>query len=451
MRFALGLSVLAGGCGGGKTPAATSKKVAERDAGYVSGSEPYDAEVPQPRKDAGTASIPAGEPEPGLTGGCAVDSNKIYTVAERTEPFLSTPLAVDPQESRFVVPYVNTGSCVDAVRLATLEGAATSGAPTTATAMDECMLVREAAVTAIGGHWLVATTDNREPPYDVWLTPYDASTGEAGETHRISQSARVESALAITSLSGGEAALLAYADEDLREGQGLYVRLADTTGNPSADPVKIDSSSSLYFTSLSLRPLGKGAGLVYVRYSLDYTTSEIMFVALGPNGQPLREAWRLAGNAGPSPSVDLATDSEGGGIVFARAEASTGRQIWFQQIDTDGLAALQRSGAARAPALRIVGAERRGIDVSVTKLRTTFILGYRELPQGNATRAALRAYFLDRYGAVVGSSDVSLTSIGGGRTALQSSEDGRVVLAWNELGENGGSSLKVVRVPCVGN
>jgi hypothetical protein len=149
--------------------------------------------------------------------------------------------------------------------------------------------------------------------------------------------------------------------------------------------------------------------------------------------------------------VDLATDSEGGGIVFARAEASTGRQIWFQQIDTDGLAALQRSGAARAPALRIVGAERRGIDVSVTKLRTTFILGYRELPQGNATRAALRAYFLDRYGAVVGSSDVSLTSIGGGRTALQSSEDGRVVLAWNELGENGGSSLKVVRVPCVGN
>jgi hypothetical protein len=87
----------------------------------------------------------------------------------------------------------------------------------------------------------------------------------------------------------------------------------------------------------------------------------------------------------------------------------------------------------------------------VTKLRTTFILAYRELPQTNATRAALRAYFLDRYGAIVGSSDVSLTSIGGGRTALQSSEDGRVVLAWNELGENGGSSLKVVRVPCVGN
>ena len=47
---------------------------------------------------------------------------------------------------------------------------------------------------------------------------------------------------------------------------------------------------------------------------------------------------------------------------------------------------------------------------------------------------------------MVGSSDVSFTSSGGGRTNVQSSSDGRVVLAWNELTETG-SALKVVGMP----
>jgi hypothetical protein len=33
---------------------------------------------------------------------------------------------------------------------------------------------------------------------------------------------------------------------------------------------------------------------------------------------------------------------------------------------------------------------------------------------------------------------------------VQSSSDGRVVLAWNELNATG-SALKMVRMPCVGN
>jgi hypothetical protein len=136
--------------------------------------------------------------------------------------------------------------------------------------------------------------------------------------------------------------------------------------------------------------------------------------------------------------------------VYARAEATTGRQIWFQLIDTDGQAALLRDGKSRSPAQRIVNSPQRGIDVSVAKLRATFVVGYRSLPLTADARAALRAYFLDRNGLVVGSSDVSYTSSGGGRTNVQSSSDGRVVLAWNELNATG-SALKVVRVPCVGN
>jgi hypothetical protein len=244
---------------------------------------------------------------------------------------------------------------------------------------------------------------------------------------------------------------LAYADEDLNAGQALYIRPIDNLGKPSADAVKLDESTELYYTNLTLKPLGKGAALVYVRYSLDYKTSDIVFVVLDAQGKPIRDAWVLTRNAGPSPSVDLTVDADGGGIVYARAEASTGRQIWFQQIDATGQAALLRTGNTRSPAQRIVNSPQRGVDVSITKLRASFVLTYRALPQNDGTRAILRAYFLDRNGAVVGSSDLSYTSQGGGRTRVQSAGDGRVVLAWSEISDEGGSALKVVRLPCVGN
>jgi hypothetical protein len=452
LRFwALGVCLFVAACGSDKPPSSPPGIVPDLDAGEQTGTEPYDGEVPLPRKDSGTVAIPPGEPELGLSGQCAVDSNKIYTVAERAQPFTSTPLAVDPENSRFIIPFVDTGECLDTVHMATLAGAATGGEPTNNSAIETCALVREAAATALSDRWLVASTDNREAPYDIWLTPYEAESGAVAEAQRVSQSSQVETALALTTLSSGDSALLSYADEDLSAGQALYVRPLDNLGKPTADAVKIAESTELYYTNLTLKPLGEGAALVYVRYSLDYTTSDIVFVALDAQGKPIREAWVLTRNAGPSPSVDLTVDRDGGGIVYARGESSSGRQIWFQQIDASGQAALLRTGTTRAPAQRIVNSPQRGIDVSITKLRASFVLTYRALPQTDATRAILRAYFLDRNGAIVGSSDVSYTSPGGGRTSVQSAGDGRVVLAWNEISDTGGSSLKVVRLPCVGN
>lgn len=449
-RWVVGLGLLVAACGDDENKPATipTNQPDAGDAGYQNGSEPYDGAVPLPRQDSGTVAIPPGEPERGLTGACAIDSNKIYTVAQRDQPFLSTPLAVDPINSRFVMPFVASGDCLDSVHMATLVGAATGGEPTDSTAFEPCARVREAAATALSDRWLIATTDNREAPYDVWLTPYDAKSGTVATAQRISQSSRVENALALTTL--GDGALLAYADEEPEVGQALYVQPVDNLGKPTADAVTIEESTDLYFSNLTIKPLGQGAALVYVRYSLDFTTSDIVFVALDAQGQPVREAWVLTRSAGPSPSVDLTVDSEGGGIVYARAEASIGRQIWFQQIDATGQAALLRTGTTRAPAQRIVNSPARGIDVSIAKLRASFVMVYRALPQTDGGRAVLRAYFLDRFGLVVGSSDVSYTSAGSGRTSVQSAGDGRVVVAWNELNEDG-SAQKVARLPCVGN
>jgi hypothetical protein len=450
--WALTLGLFCASCSGDDArPSPPSTGDPDLDAGDINGSEPYDGEVPLPREDSGPSQIPPGEPEKGLTGQCAVDSNKIYTVAMRAQPFTSTPLAVDSTNSRFILPFVETGECLDSVHMATLAGAAAGGEPEDNMAIKTCALVREAAATALKNRWLIATTDNREAPYDVWVTPYEAETNRVATAQRISETTTVETALALTTLKSGDKALLAYGDEDLNAGQALYVRPLDNLGKPSGDLVKIESSPELYYTNLSLKPLGEGAALVYVRYSLDYTTSDIVLVALDAAGKPLRDPWVLTGNAGLSPSVDLTVDSDGGGVVYARGESAIGRQIWFQQIDATGQAALLRTGNTRAPALRIVNAPARGIDVSIAKLRASYVITYRALPQTDGGRALLRVYFLDRNGAIVGSSDVSYTSTSGGRTSLQSAGDGRVVVAWNEQNSDGENLLKVARLPCVGN
>ena len=451
--WAAGLSALAlAACGGAKQNN-PPKTVSNKDAGEISGSEPYDGSVPLPRQDAGAQTIPPGKPETGLSGNCAVDSNKIYTVAEREQPFTNTPLAVDRDNSRFMMPFVATGDCLDTVHMASLMGAATGGKPADSVALETCALVKYTAATALRDRWLVADTDNREAPYDVWVTPYQESTGLTLDSQRATEDSQIETALALSTLSDGDSALLAYASEPENGGQTLYVRPLSNTGSPAGNPVEIDTSkdgTQLYFTNLAMKPLGQGAGLVYVRYSLDYKTSDIVFIVLDAQGNVLRPAWVLAGNAGPSPSVDLTLDADGGGIVYSRAEAMTGRQVWFQLLDAAGQAALLRTGTTRSPAQRIVTSPARGIDVSITQLRASFVVGYRALPQTEDGRALIRAYFLDRNGAVVGSSDVSYTSLGGGRTNAQAATDGRVVVAWNELNDDGGSALKVVRLPCVG-
>jgi len=417
--------------------------------------EPLDAGLtdaaPQDDEDAARPDAGNGGPEAGLRGSCAVGSNKIFTVVQRSQPFTSAQLAVDPIGSKFVIPYVASGECLDVVHWASMSGASSAGAPTDSIAIDQCALMKDVAAAPLGDRWLIASIDNRVGAYDIWTQTHPAADSEAPAPERITTNARVEAALSLAALPSGGAFMLAYADED-PAGQRLTVQKLDGSGKAAGDAVVIDQSDKLYFQGISLKALdAEHIGLAYVRFSLDYGTSDIVFVALDTAGKPRRAPWVLAQQAGPSPSVDLASDDEGAGIVYSRVEGSEGRQVWFQQIDHDGTAAEVRAGAGPAAALRIVNTPARGVDVSMTKLRTSFIVTYRALAPLNKTeeRPRVRVYFLDRFGAVVGNSDVSYTSSAGGRTAVESANDGRVIMSWNEVNESG-SALKVVRLPCLG-
>lgn len=426
-----------------------NKPAMHPDAGAIDASEPIvDAAV---IRDAGTPKD-TGTPDEGLTGNCSIDSNKIYSVNQRNEPFLGTPLAVDPAKSMFALPFVGRqAGCLDVVNMTLFMGSSAGGAPMTMVAGDHCGLIKDAATAALKGQWLVATIDSRDPPYDVWVQRYDASKGEQGAAVRLSQASAVETALAIASLRDAEHAIVAWGDEETAGVRALYTRVVGADGAAVGDAVKIEESTTVYYRGLSLAPLGAGgAGVAYWRYSEDFKTSEIVFRALDATGKPTRDEWVMATNAGPSASVDLATDQSVGGVVWSRAEGSLGRQVWFQRIDGTGQAAELVAGPGRSPALRVVNSPFRGVDVSVAKLLTGYVLAYRSLPAAKETRAAIRLYFLDRNGAVIGDSDVAYTSESGGRTAVEAAYDGRVVIGWSQVNEDGKSELKLVRLPCIG-
>ncbi|HET6337985.1 MAG TPA: hypothetical protein VFG30_32410 [Polyangiales bacterium] len=442
-RAAAALLLLSAACGDDDGPKLSTR----RDAGDRPDASEVDAAV----RDSGMPKD-TGTPDEGLVGSCAIDSNKIYSVKQQNQPFVGTPLAVDPAASMFALPFVGPqAGCLDVVNMTLFKGSSTGGDPTTTVASDHCGLIKDAATAALQGHWLVATIDSRDPPFDVWLQRYDSSQGEQGAAVRLSTAPAVETALAIGSFRNGEHALVAWGDEETAGVRTLYTRVVDAGGAPVGDAVKIQESTDLFYRGLSVAPLGTtGAALAYWRYNEDFTTSEIVFRALDAMGAPTRDEWVLAVNAGPSPSVDVATDAMLGGIVWSRAEGSQGRQVWFQRIDASGQAAELLAGPGRSPALRIVNSPFRGIDVSVAKLLTGYVLSYRSLPAAAEPRAEIRLYFLDRNGAVIGDSDVSYTSASGGRTAVEAAYDGRVVIGWSQVNEDGKSELKLVRLPCIG-
>jgi hypothetical protein len=258
------------GCGDDETPPTTTTR---RDSGVDSdAAEPMDASTPSTR-DA-TVRPDTGSPDDGLQGSCAIDSNKIFSVTQRKELFAGMPLAVDPQQSMFALPYVGLqAGCLDVVQFTLLKGGSQGGDPMTKVAIDRCALVREVAATSLQGQWLVAMIDSRQPPFDVWVQRYDSELGEQGDPARISAAAAVESALAITSLRDGEHALVAWGDES-SGGNALYTRLLDVDGKPTGEPVRIDESTSLVFRGVSLAPLGAaGVGLAYWRHDADFSTS----------------------------------------------------------------------------------------------------------------------------------------------------------------------------------
>jgi hypothetical protein len=433
---------------------------ARNDAGASTGGR--DGSVTKPPPDAGP---PTGEKPPELaTESCAVDTNKLYELTTSSEAPRPTQLAVDVVGSHFAFAYVgDSEECIDAVYLTELSGASGVGDPATMLVSDDCTTVEHVAVTHTGSEWLLAIADTRMGALDLWLQSFGAE-GDAPAAIRLTETPGEEAEAALTTVRCDDApsectdfverVLIAWVEEDDSGTSRLMVRPLGLDGTPSADAVMLEESDEWHYTGLTLQPIGdRFVGLGYRRFGPSTGKSEIVLdVLLSETGERDRDAWVLSPTAGPAGSVDLATDSGGGAVLYSLGQAQS-QQLWFQQLDRTGRAAPvmtgDQTGGPTSP-VRIVGPPTIANDASLTKLINGFVVAYRVLPGGAVPQARIRAHFLDRFGRDIGKSDIALADELGARTAIDAAYDGRMTVGWSDTTEDGESTLTAVKLPCVG-
>lgn len=394
-----------------------------------------------------------GDPPKELAGqACAADTNKVYDLVTQMRAAVPTQMAVDLEGSRFGFAFVDASKqCVDALYFAELEGAPTVGKPEVALALDPCSKIEHASIGYNGKDWMLGSVDARMDSRDLWMQTFDGK--KAGASYRVTENLEVEREVAMVRTHGGM--LVAWVEQPVDGGATtLKLRPLDTLGKPSGKEVKLDQPKGAWtIGGLSMARFGDLVGLAYRRIDDTGTQSEIVFDVLDDQGVRDRDSWVLSSEAGSNGSVALASDEDGAGVIYSLNQGES-EQLWFQMLDNGGHAGKVISGGLTggdADPTRIVGPPDKAADVSLTKLVTGFALAYRVLPGIGVDSPRIRVHFLDPFGRVIGMSDVALATMYGGRTAIETAYDGRIVLGYSDSDDDtGATTLYGIKLPCAG-
>jgi hypothetical protein len=414
--------------------------------------------------------IPGDPPEGLEMEACAVDTNKLFELANSDGIVGDTRLAVDLIGSEFGMVYVDTSDeCFDAVYVAHVSGPSGSGAPELDLALDACSQIGRTALAHNNSDWLLATVDDRGGPMDVWIQKLGDTSG--ADAVRVSDTPREEIDLAImaarpivdsdeyttqTDLGRSGWAAVAWTEQSSSSAtHALYLQLLDVDGMPSAMLQQIYEPGSYEFTSLALARVGEDLlGLGYRRFTRMGVSEVVFEVREAATGELVRDPWVLTVEGGLQGTIEIASDEFGGGIVYSIEQGTEGRQIWYQRIDETGVAAPVESGINQggpSEPLRIVGLPYKGVDASITKLLRGYVIAFRVLPAGPVARSQIRVQFLDRFGRLIElPSTVAYAADEGGRTSIEAAYDGRISVGWTDATEDlSATTVHVVRLPCV--
>jgi hypothetical protein len=269
----------------------------------------------------------------------------------------------------------------------------------------------------------------------------------------VTENIEVEREVAMVRTGGGM--LAAWVEQPVDGGPTtLKVRPLNTLGKPTDGETQLEQPEGAWIIGgLSMARIGDFVGLGYRRVSDDGTRSEIVLDILDEKGARDRDSWVLSSEAGSNGSIDLASDEDGAGAVYSLNQGES-QQVWFQPLGLDGRALPLVSGVrvgGGAEPQRIVGPPDKAADVSATKLLKGFAIAYRALPGVGVDSPRIRVHFVELFGRVIGMSDVALATMYGGRTAIKSAYDGRVVIGYSDSDdETGATTIYGVKLPCVG-
>jgi hypothetical protein len=415
---------------------------------------------PPPDEPHDSGALP-GDPPPELAGiPCAVDTNKLYDLVTFEAGPTPTQLGVDLAQSSFGIAYVGPSqNCDDAVFLTQLQGASGIGEPETMLVSDECTEVVHTSIVHTGTHWVLAIADARHGAVDVSSVVVDADGPHKATRLSDNDARELETVIAN---AGEDRMMAAWVDLDtLTMEYKLRVRLLDGDGAPLEDTVVLGEGPEYRYNGLTMQTIGENfMALGYRRVTNEDGSSQIILDILDvATGERNRDSWVLADGAGSAGGIDLGTDVTGGAVMYSVGEG-TSQQLWLQMLAPTGMPALAMLGLDTGGPVepeRIVGPPIDATDASLTKLPVGFAVSYRVLPRDlnldddiPADEPRIRVYFVDRRGGRIGDSDIALALPYGGRTAIESGYDGRIVVSWSDTDEDGQTTLTAVKLPCVG-
>jgi hypothetical protein len=144
-------------------------------------------------------------------------------------------------------------------------------------------------------------------------------------------------------------------------------------------------------------------------------------------------------------TVDLGTRPEdGGGILYSVGIAGVNYEVRFRRLD--------QQGGFLGDEIKVIGSPLQARDASLAHLGDGYVVAYRQLPTGSATRAQLRLAFITKEGNPMRDSVGRLittplvdTSTSGGRVTARVSVEGELLVGFVDTDADGGPVFRLVR------
>lgn len=292
---------------------------------------------------------------------------------------------------------------------------------------------RDPVIASDAPGWTLAWSSNSAGTFDVYAQRWEADRAD-GVVQPLGTSAGLDDAPALLPITGGT--LAAWVETRMDTQRVALTRPLGADAVPSDAQREVSGATTVARPVLALREGGYSFAYVDSTGAGAGATPTVRLLALdasrGVVGTPV--TINTEGNA--DGTVDLATDADGGAAVFGVSVGGARAEVRARELDGTG----QTSGPERV----ITPAPEAGRDPSIARLAGGYVIAYRGV---EGVTPELRLAFVDASLEVVGNLDITTVEPIGGRTTVRVSGEGRIVIAWADVGASA-TTIRAARVRC---
>lgn len=291
----------------------------------------------------------------------------------------------------------------------------TSGGPTPAVVdvTDDPSTELEPAVAYAGGSWLVSYASNAGGTYDVYVRAASGALAPTGTASQLTTTADREDSTSI--VPAGDGYLVSWVQDDMLAGtRQIFVQALGSDFAAVGSP-QMAAVGSAGTTVPELASVGSGAALLFARGTAG--GGEIVLQMLDADGTPQGTPTVVA-DSGIEGTVDIAGGAEGGAVVYGLIVGGSRTEVRFRAYDMDGAL----TGGTRV----VAGSPDEGRDASITPFAGGYAAAYRRID--SPTEATLVLALMNIAGEVVDQLDLMPVTPSGGRTSIEASGDGNLLV-----------------------